>query len=87
MINFFVLIVLCLVGIYLDKLNVFEFKCVNCFKGMFKNKEDGVVCIICLNGMFILIDGIEFVLGCIGIKVNFKLNFWNYFLGVNKIEF
>lgn len=35
---------------------------------MFKDKENGVVCSVCLNGMFILIDGVEFVLECIGMK-------------------
>lgn len=72
----FYFIVLCLVGIYLKKLKVFKLKCINCFKGMFKDKEDGIVCIICLNGMFIIIDGVNLVLECIGIKVLYVLYFW-----------
>lgn len=75
MINLFVLIVPCPVGTYLDKSNALELKCVNCPKGMFKNKEDGAVCTICPNGTFTLTDGTESASGCIGIKVNFKLNF------------
>lgn len=62
----YLFLVPCPVGTYLDESEALKPKCINCPRGTFKDREDGVVCTICPNGTFTLTDGAESESECIG---------------------
>lgn len=47
-------VVFCFVGMYLDNIELWNLKCYDCFKGIYKDIEDVLLCILCFVGILIL---------------------------------
>lgn len=47
-------VVFCFVGMYLDNIDLWKLKCYDCFKGIYKDIEDVLLCILCFVGILIL---------------------------------
>lgn len=47
-------VVFCFVGMYLGNIDLWNLKCYDCFKGIYKDIEDVFLCILCFVGILIL---------------------------------